>query len=228
MKDARLDRVEHLGHEPDRARELRVERSWSLRRIETPKTGTTRTVDMSEQLVRALRRYEIDRMVEKVKRGWAEMPLWVFCTDEDTPLDESRVRKAFGQALKRAKLPSFRLYDLRHTYASVLLAQNAPIPYVSEQLGHTGATTTFRLYARWIPRTDKRAVDALDDVRPLLKLRAEAAQGGTVDDQLATKTGSGSESGAPDTPKAPDLIGGPSRTRTVDPLIKSQLLYQLS
>jgi len=24
------------------------------------------------------------------------------------------------------------------------------------------------------------------------------------------------------------LIGGPSRTRTVDPLIKSQLLYQLS
>jgi len=25
-----------------------------------------------------------------------------------------------------------------------------------------------------------------------------------------------------------DLLGGPSRTRTVDPLIKSQLLYQLS
>jgi len=26
----------------------------------------------------------------------------------------------------------------------------------------------------------------------------------------------------------PDKIGGPSRTRTLDPLIKSQLLYQLS
>ena len=96
------------------ARELRVERSWSLRRIETPKTGRTRRVDMSEQLVRALRRLEIDRMVEKVKRGWAEMPPWVFYTDEGTPLDESRVRKAFRQALRRAKLPSFRLYDLRH------------------------------------------------------------------------------------------------------------------
>ena len=36
-----------------RARELRVERSWSLRKIETPKTGRTRRVDMSEQLVRA-------------------------------------------------------------------------------------------------------------------------------------------------------------------------------
>ena len=28
--------------------------------------------------------------------------------------------------------------------------------------------------------------------------------------------------------EAPDSIGGPSRTRTLDPLIKSQLLYQLS
>jgi len=84
-------------------------------------------VDMSEQLVRALRRLEIDRMVEKVKRGWRELPPWVFCTDEGTPLDESRVRKAFGQALRRAKLPTFRLYDHRHTYASLLLAQNAPL-----------------------------------------------------------------------------------------------------
>jgi integrase len=166
-----------------RARELRVERSWSLGRVETPKTGETRTVDMSEQLVRGLRRHEIDRMVEKVKRGWAEMPPWVFCTDEGTPLDESRVRKAYSQALRRAKLPAFRLYDLRHTYASLLLAQGAPITYVSSQLGHTDATTTLRWYARWIPRTDKRAVDALDDVRPAPKLRLEATQGWTVGDQ---------------------------------------------
>jgi integrase len=131
-----------------RARELRVERSWSLRRIETPKTGRTRRVDMSEQLVRTLRHLEIDRMVEKVKRGWAEIPPWLFCTDEGTPFDESRVRKAFSRALRRAKLPSFRLYDLRHTYASLLLAQNAPLTYVSAQLGHTDATTTLRWYAR--------------------------------------------------------------------------------
>ena len=54
------------------------------------------------------------------------------------------MRKAFGQALRPAKLPSFRLYDLRHTYASLLLAQNAPLTYVSAQLGHTDATTTLR------------------------------------------------------------------------------------
>jgi hypothetical protein len=31
-----------------------------------------------------------------------------------------------------------------------------------------------------------------------------------------------------DEPEVADSIGGPSRTRTLDPLIKSQLLYQLS
>jgi integrase len=145
-----------MGDIDFRARELSVERSWSLRRIETPKTGRTRRVDMSEQLVRALRRLEIDRMVEKVKRGWSELPPWVFCTDEGTPLDESRVRKTFSHALRRAKLPRFRVSDLRHTYASLLLAENVPITYVSEQLGHADATTTFRWYARWIPRAGKR------------------------------------------------------------------------
>ena len=93
------------------------------------------------------------------------------------------MRKAFSQALKRAKLPWFRLYDLRHSFASLLLAQNAPITYVSAQLGHTDATTTLRWYARWLPRTDRRAVDMLDDgwVRPLDRLGE--AQVGTVGSQ---------------------------------------------
>jgi integrase len=47
-------------------------------------------------------------------------------------MDESRVRKAFKRALKDAKLPEFRVHDLRHTYSSLLLAERAPITYVAE------------------------------------------------------------------------------------------------
>ena len=36
------------------------------------------------------------------------------------------------------------------------------------------------------------------------------------------------EIGEPAVAALPDPVGGPSRTRTLDPLIKSQLLYQLS
>jgi hypothetical protein len=103
-----------------------------------------------------------------------------------------------------------RLYDLRHTFASLLLAQNAPITYVSAPLGHTDATTTLRWYARWLPRTDRRAVDMLDDgwVSPVDRLGA--AQVGTVGSQLVANPGSEDESGAPEDSEAPDLFGGPS------------------
>jgi integrase len=77
----------------------------------------------------------------------------VFCTEAGTTLDESRVRKVFAQALKRTKLPAFRLCDLVHTFASLLLATGEPITYVSAQLGHADATTTTRWYAPWLPRT---------------------------------------------------------------------------
>lgn len=35
----------------------------------------------------------------------------------------------FKPALGKAKLPAFRLYGLRHTFASLLLAASAPITY---------------------------------------------------------------------------------------------------
>ncbi len=51
------------------------------------------------------------------------------------------VGKRFRKILRKAKLPSFRLYDLRHTYATQLLAEEAPITYVAAQLGHARPTT---------------------------------------------------------------------------------------
>jgi integrase len=54
------------------------------------------------------------------------------------------------------------MYDLRHTFASLLLASSAPITYVAAQLGHTKPTTTLRYYAKWIPKEGLRYVDVLD------------------------------------------------------------------
>ena len=79
------------------------------------------------------------------------MPSWVFCTEAGRPLDESRVRKNFALALEAAGLPNFRVYDLRHTFASLLLADGAPITYVAALLGHSKPTTTLQYYAQLAP-----------------------------------------------------------------------------
>ena len=119
-----------------------------------------------------------------------------------------------------AELTGFRVYDLRHTFASLLLAQGAPITYVAAQLGHSKPTTTLQWYAHWIPSGHERFVDGIAGPKAK-KSGAPTAKRGH---QLGTK----SKSGAPAVTEAPDKSGGPSRTRTLDPLIKSQLLYQLS
>jgi hypothetical protein len=64
-----------------------------------------------------------------------------------------------------AALPRFRLYDLRHTYATHLLAEGAPITYVAAQLGHAKPTTTLMYYAHCLPRGDKGYIDRLAAAR---------------------------------------------------------------
>ena len=75
------------------------------------------------------------------------------------PLEVLTIARQFQALLRRAGLPRFELYDLRHTYASQLLAENAPITYVAAQLGHAKPATTLQYYAHWLPRGDKAYID---------------------------------------------------------------------
>ena len=179
-------------------------------------------VDLTPDLTATLQRHLTWLKAEALRRGAGESE-WLFPNDDGHPMDESRVRKVYKQALRRARLPEFRVYDLRHTYASLLLAAGAPITYVSAQLGHANPSTTLRYYAKWIPSQGRRWVDILDRVASFF---AEGFRG--LVPKLEPTWNQKHESGTPDAAEVPDSFGGPSRTRTLDPLIKSQLLYQLS
>jgi hypothetical protein len=51
---------------------------------------------------------------------------------------------------------AFKPYDLRHTYASLLLSEGAFFVYVSQQLGHGKPITTVKHCARWMPSGNRR------------------------------------------------------------------------
>ena len=72
-------------------------------------------------------------------------------------------RKVFKRALGRAKLPTFRLYDLRHTYASWLVQRGRTLKEVQEALGHQTITMTMR-YSHLAPDHLRAAVAVLDGV----------------------------------------------------------------
>jgi hypothetical protein len=61
-------------------------------------------------------------------------------------------RRGMDTAANRAGLnngtaPKLRFHDLRHTFASLLIAQNANVVFVSRQVGHASVATTLNVYA---------------------------------------------------------------------------------
>ena len=75
-----------------------------------------------------------------------------------------RVRR-WRPALAAAGLPASRPYDLRHSFASLLLAEGRTVHYVAEQLGH-GAEQTLRTYGHVIAEyADRVGIVAEDEIR---------------------------------------------------------------
>jgi integrase len=73
---------------------------------------------------------------------------YVFATQLGTPLHWANVSKrALKPALKKAGIQPIRWHDLRHTFASVLIAGGANVVFVSHQLGHSSTDITLRVYA---------------------------------------------------------------------------------
>jgi integrase len=83
----------------------------------------------------------------------------VFLNQNGNRMYKRQVQKFFKTTLKRAKLDDMRLHDLRHTFASLLIAQGEDIVYVASQMGHSNASTTLRVYARLFDG-DKRKIQA--------------------------------------------------------------------
>jgi len=201
-----------------RRRTLRVERAITTGgRVKPTKTEESRDVEMSPELARLLSEYLPWLREECVRLGLGE-PVWLFPSDVNTPLDHNNIAKVFRSVLTGLGIPRHRLYDLRHTYASLLLEAGAPITYVSHQLGHRDVGTTLKFYTRWIPDKSPSFAHLVD--RPL------TATG------TATTAQKGSRAALEESAERFDSeaigLGEPWRNRTSNLLIKSQLLCQLS
>jgi integrase len=140
---------------------LYIKRAVTHRRIETPKSHNLRTVDVSDELQTALEQLRTFRKEQWLKKG-QPVPEWVFCNDEGNYLNELlfRMRK-FYPLITAAKLRKFRIHDLRHTYASLMLQNGESVTYVKEQMGHHSIQITVDTYGHLIPGANRAAADRL-------------------------------------------------------------------
>lgn len=151
-------------------------------RTEPKSAASRRTVYLPAVVAQALRAHRVRQREERLRAGpaWRGNP-WdlVFTTPLGTPLDERNVTRQFQRALARAGLPPMRFHDLRHSAASLLLAQGVSAKLVQELLGHATIALTLGTYSHLIPqiaRDTARRMHALltddTDDRP-----AEAGEG---------------------------------------------------
>ena len=142
---------------------IHVQRGMSRGKIETPKNGKTRRVDMSQQLTDTLLNLKQSRKIEPIDRTNG----WIFTSVAGTPVDTSHWRsRVFCLALEKAGLRKIRIHDLRHTYASLLLQAGESLAYIRDQLGHHSIKVTVDIYGHLAPEGNKDAVDRLDDDAP--------------------------------------------------------------
>jgi integrase len=70
----------------------------------------------------------------------------------------------FERAALKAGLESYGPHQLRHTYASTLLAHNVPISDLAAYLGHANINTTYATYGHLVPNAFDRSRDVLESL----------------------------------------------------------------
>jgi integrase len=126
------------------------------------KTGHARMVDIDSDTVAALQAYRANREMLELELV-RDAALVLGNLDGTYRHPERYSRRFVAQVVKARKalgedqLPTIRLHDLRHTHATLLLADGVPVKVVSERLGHANATITLTVYQHVHPGMGREA-----------------------------------------------------------------------
>jgi integrase len=115
-----------------------------------PKSKKSRRVELSSDVVRILRtmpsRFGGGRVFQRRGKPYDPADL---------------VGRDFRRTLRKAGLRRIRFHDLRHTYASLLIASGAHPKFIQAQLGHSSITTTLNTYGHLLPKEFRGETDRL-------------------------------------------------------------------
>jgi integrase len=135
--------------------------------LEEPKHGP-RIIDLSlSPELQAVLRVHVHSLKRAALQRGQPLTRWLFPSQAGLPIESTHVthvvaRLAAAAGLARPRSP----HDLRHAYASALVAAGAPIAYVQRQLGHASIQLTVDCYGSAFPiATPTTLVGVLDAPR---------------------------------------------------------------
>lgn len=131
---------------------------------ESKTKNSRRILPLPVSLVGELRAHRRKQNEERLKLGaaWQNHDL-VFPSEVGTPSTHSNITQVYKRVLKNAELrTSLRLYDLRHSHATLLLKAGVHAKVVSERLGHSTIALTLDVYSHVLPSMQAEAAAHLE------------------------------------------------------------------
>ena len=132
----------------------------------TPKTESSiREIAIPEFIISLLEEYKL--WYEEQKSIYDE--LWansdrLFVQSDGKPMHPSTISKWFVKYVAQIGLPVINFHGLRHTNASLLVAQNIDIAIISARLGHAQISTTLNFYVHPLLSHNRKAGYALENL----------------------------------------------------------------
>jgi integrase len=117
--------------------------------VRPPKFGSERVVYLPDDLVTILSEHVGEHLSD------AEPERWLFTAGDD-PMYDNAITWRWRATRTAAGLAHIRLHDLRHFYASGLIAAGCDVVTVQRALGHASATTTLNTYSHLWPTAEDR------------------------------------------------------------------------
>jgi len=127
--------------------------------------SSAQPVDLTPTCLDALREHQREQKEIRLKREDYQDQGLVFALDSGKPMNDGNVvNRIFHPALDDAGLRRINLHSLRHTCASLLIAQGENPKYVQKQMRHASVQITFDTYGHLMPGTGRDAARRLDEV----------------------------------------------------------------
>lgn len=141
----------------------------------TPKNfSSNRTVNMPADVMQLLKRHKVEQSKYRLAVGsyWKGSD-FIFTQDDGKQMDISTPNGLMRKIIRRYnasvsneadKLPLINVHGLRHTSATLLIAQNIDVKTVSNRLGHSETSTTMDIYAHALEKQDAIAAESLSNM----------------------------------------------------------------
>lgn len=132
---------------------------------DTPKNKTSaRPLKLSRSAFLILREYQAWQEERRQICGdyWKDTDGRIFTGDDGAPLHPDALTGWVTDFARRNGFEGIHLHSLRHSYASLMIADGTPLVVVSRRMGHSLVSTTANIYAHMIASADEKAAQVTE------------------------------------------------------------------